>query len=123
MKVFILAVSVMLITGLVVVLAGWYVGKLCGDLTVYLKGLPEEKDLKTFGEVYGKFEERWYGSVRLLKVIVGTGSVEAVEKGFLELGMRYIGGDMSGYLAAREQLIYQLQCLREGEKLSWETVL
>ena len=123
MKVFILAVSVMLLTGLFVIWSGWYVDRLCEDLIYLLERMPAERDLKEFGESYEKFEKKWYGKRKCIKMIIGAGAAEAVERGFIEMGMRYLGDDMVGYLTAKEHLADQLKRMRGGEKLTWETML
>lgn len=124
MKIFILAVAVMLVTGVFIGWAGWYVGRVCGELIGILEALPEKSgDLSAFGVHYRAFEKRWYEMERLLVPIVGRGATEIVEQQFVEMGMRYIGGDDVGYCVAVKQLKLQLENIRDGEKITLDGIL
>jgi len=124
MKVFILALSVLVLAALLVAADCWYIGRLCGELLRVVAGMPGETgDLSAFDTAYREFERTWVSGEKWMHILVGHEAADRVTELLTETGMRYLGRDDAGYMAAREQLCRQLEKIREGESLSADSIL
>ena len=124
MKIFILAVAVMVLTGAFVLWSGWYVGRVCGELIALLDRFPAEVgELAVFGDTYHAFEKRWRGSALWIGGIVGDKAVAEVERQIEVVGFCYLVGDAVGYGEGLTLLRALLQEVWEGERVSLERIL
>ncbi|MBE6615165.1 MAG: DUF4363 family protein [Ruminococcaceae bacterium] len=124
MKVFVLAVAIMVLTAAFVWWCGWYVNYVSERMIDYLEKLPEkEGSLREFGEVYTSLEREWFGSRRYLRMIFGKKDINRITECLVETGMRYIGGDISDYNVVREKLLVLFDEMKNGERISLDMLL
>jgi len=123
-KVFVLAVLVLAVTFGVIGWWSWYVERLSGNLLDILEKLPEEEgQLVSFGVGYESFRKHWERGEIMLHIFVGHDAADRVEELLEEMGMRYIGKDMTGYMTVREILVLQIQKIRTGDKVAVDSIL
>ena len=125
MKVLWFAAAVLTVAVLFIGWSGWYMEEVCASMRGFLEQLPEgeERDLKGFGLSYRRLESYWYGRRRWVQMITGKKETQEVSRRLVEMGMRYIGGDTTGYKAEREGLKQYLEELGMAEKVTWEGIL
>ena len=125
MKAFIFAAATLLLATVFVCWSGWYVNQVCTGMRNILESMPgkEENDLTVFDASYRNAEKYWFDHRKLLQMIIGKRQTDEVCRRLVGMGFRYLGGDMTGYIADREELIVCLEEIGEGEKMSWKGVL
>jgi len=124
-KTLLLAAAVLAAAVIYVVWSGWYMDELCMEMWNLVESMPQgdNRNMEEFNSSYRTAESYWLKRKLCIQMIIGKKRAEEVCAKLVETGMRYIGGDIPGYMAGKEGLMQYLEQIGRGEKMSWEGIL
>jgi len=129
MKVFILAIAVLLLVTGLVLWESHYVDSTTTALIAAAEQMPSqsifdknyaEQNFDTFRLAYANFRQKWDQSKRILYFLAGHSEAERIDSILEEAAVRYLAEDIPAYRSARKRLIAELKKLRDQEKLSFD---
>ncbi|MBR4960923.1 MAG: hypothetical protein IKY52_08510 [Clostridia bacterium] len=125
MKTLLFAAAVLVASVIYVAWSGWYMEELCTTMRNMVEAMPDgdDRSMEDFNDSYRAAEVYWLKRKLCIQMIIGKKRMEEVFRKFVEMGMRYIGGDISGYMAGKEGLMEYLEQIGSGEKVSWNGIL
>ncbi len=124
MKVFVLALMLLVLTAGLIGWGSWYIHRICGELLMILEEMDMEiGELGVYGEYHSRFERKLGKGKKMLQVILGREVVEKVEDMFGKMGSCYVGEDDLGYAWEREMLMRYLKRLVKEEEITVDSIL
>ena len=128
MRTFALALTVfLLIIGILFFSGRYLIGK-AAALSLDAKNLPSFDDLskstspETFRARLSSFVQKWKDSRAVIHILAGHEEADQIDAILIELQIRFVTHDTTGYLVAREQLLHSLSRLADSESLTFDSV-
>ncbi|MBE6569435.1 MAG: DUF4363 family protein [Ruminococcaceae bacterium] len=130
MKILLLAIAILVLVTGMVIWESLFVADTTASLLHAVEQMPDNiptaedlsgKNFVSFHHAYDTFCKIWRNTRWILNLFVGNAGTERIEGYLEETGVRYLAGDIPGYLSARKKLIAELEKLRDLEKLSFDS--
>ena len=126
MKTFILSLIVFFLVIGVLLFTGNIFAKRTDGLLDAAKKLPDfsdpTQDKPKPSQAIEHFLMKWASARKIIHFIVGHDEADKIDETLTELRVRYVMGDLPGYMAAREKLLLAIQRLSDSEALSFDSV-
>lgn len=126
MKTFILSLIVFSLVIGVILLTGNIFAKRTADLSEAAKRLPDfsnpTQDKPKPSQAIESFVKKWASARKIIHFIIGHDEADKIDETLTELRIRYVMGDLPGYMAAREKLLLAIHRLSDSESLSFDSV-
>ncbi len=125
MKVFVLALMLLVVTSGLIGWGSWYVHRVCDKLTTILNDIEaiEMHDAKAYAIYHKNFDKVWQVNKKWFHILLGREVTDKIDDTFTSMGVRYLGDDDIGFAWEREMLIRYIKRVVKEEEVSVDGIL
>ncbi len=125
MKVFILALLLLVVTSGVIGWGSWYVHRVCGEMMTVLADMDslEMGDLSAYGERNERLDKVWRDSKNWMHILLGRETVDRIEEMQGSMGVYFLRDDALGFAWEKEKLTRYIKRIVKSEEISIDGIL
>lgn len=124
MKAFVWALLVLILIVGIVIFSACTMGNTTEEMLELLEKFPATviDSGEDFHDLFSELHETWQSRRWLFRCFVGHSEADLVDDGMGELRVRYVSGDLAGYLSARRTLIARLDQIKRSEEFHLDSL-